>query len=168
VPAIENLTQKLMRHPSKKFPSRPLQQIDRIIVHHTAVASTVGAERIAEFLVKNHDRPGISYHYFITTGGVIQQTNLVTAVTLQSTSDYNRVAIGVGFAGNFNEAVPTPQQIESGAQLIAWILHQLKLSPQAVFGHKELVNTQSPGAQWDGGARWGQKLKQQIQAILAG
>jgi hypothetical protein len=167
-PAMQNLSQRLTRHPTAQTESRQLHQIERIIIHHTAVAPHVGAERIAEFLVKNHNRPGISYHYFITAEGIIQQTNLLTTITLQSNAQLNPGAVGLGFAGNFNETAPPPPQIEAGAQLIAWLLQELQLSPQAVFGHKELVSTQSPGVQWDSGAQWGQQLRQRIQTLLVG
>ena len=149
-------------------PVRAVNQIDRIIIHHTAVPPSVGAQRIAEFLVQNRGRPGIAYHYFITGDGAIQQTNELTTVTGQSDAQLNSVALGVGFAGNFTQTAPNPAQIEAGAQLVAWLIQQLKLSPQAIYGHKELVNTQSPGVQWDSGAMWGRQLRQKIQALLAG
>lgn len=167
-PAIQNIIQQLASNPAMPLPARTVNQIDRIIVHHTAVSPGVGAQQIAAFLVNQRNRPGISYHYFITADGPIQQTNEVTTVTLQSTDELNAVSIGVGFAGDFTSAVPSQAQIESGAQLIAWLIRQLNLSPQAVFGHKELINTKSPGDQWDGGAMWGSQLRQRIQAYLGG
>jgi hypothetical protein len=165
-PAIQNITTSLARNPAMPLSSRPMSQIDRIIIHHTATPPTVGAERIAAFLVSNRGRPGINYHYFITAEGTIQQTNELTSVTLQSDPQFNPVAVGIAFAGDFTNAIPTPNQLESGARLIAWLLRQLGLSPQAVYGHKELSKTQSPGVQWDGGARWGSQLRQRIQALL--
>jgi len=166
-PAIQNITTSLARNPAMPLSSRPMSQIDRIIIHHTAVPPTVGADRIAAFLVSNRGRPGINYHYFITADGTIQQTNELTSVTLQSDPQFNPVAVGIAFAGDFTNAAPTPSQLESGARLIAWLLRQLGLPPQTVFGHKELSKTQSPGAQWDGGASWGSQLRQRIQTLLA-
>jgi hypothetical protein len=166
-PSIQNITQQLKQHPTLRYGSRPLSQIDRIVIHHTAIPPTVGAERIAEHRVDNQGWPGIGYHYFITGDGQIQQTNELTTVSYHAGDQYNPVAIGIAFAGNFMQAIPSPAQLEAGAQLIAWLIQQLNLSPQAVYGYKELVNTQSPGDQWDTGARWGSQLRQRIQSYLA-
>jgi hypothetical protein len=46
-------------------------------------------------------------------------------------------------------------------------LSQFKLTLAAVSGYKELVVTQSPGAQWDSGQRWGDMLRARIQAYLS-
>jgi N-acetyl-anhydromuramyl-L-alanine amidase AmpD len=125
----------------------------------------VGAERIARHRVDTQGWPGIGYHYFITGEGVIQQTNELTTQATHA-GQYDPVAIGVCFAGDFTSAVPTPVQIDAGAQLIAWLLTQFGLPLTAVSGYKELVVTQSPGQQWDSGARWGDQLRQRIQAYL--
>ncbi|NJO00239.1 MAG: hypothetical protein HC875_42035, partial [Anaerolineales bacterium] len=53
-----------------------------------------------------------------------------------------------------------------GAQLIAWLIQQRQLTFSSVFGYKELINTQSPGLQWDSGARWGDQLRAEIEALL--
>ncbi len=167
-PPIRDITSQLPRHASLTWPQRELAQIDRVIVHHSGVAASVDAARVAAFLVNQHGRPGINYHYFITAEGAIQQTNPLTSVTAHSTDALNPVAVGVGFAGNFTQAAPPPAQIQAGAWLIAWLIRQLGLSPQAMFGHKELASTASPGAQWDSGAMWGSQLRQQIAARLSG
>ncbi len=166
-PPIHNITAQLKRHPTLQYGVRPLSQIDRIIIHHTAVAPTVGAERIAEYRVDTQGKPGIGYHYFITGGGQIQQTNELTTQSTHA-GQFDPVAVGVAFAGDFTTVAPSPAQIDAGAQLMAWLLQQLNLSLDKVYGYKELVTTQSPGAQWDSGARWGDQLRQRIQDYLAG
>lgn len=167
-PPIQNITGRLKKHPNRQYPSRPLSWIDRIIIHHTAVSPTVGAERIARHRVDAQGWPGIGYHYFITGDGQIQQTNELTTIARHATDEYNPVSIGISFAGDFTHVAPSPAQIEAGAQLVAWLIRQLNLSPQAVFGFKELVITQSPGDQWDTGLKWGNRLRQKIQQYLRG
>jgi hypothetical protein len=164
-PPIQNITDQLKRDPSKQFPTRSLDQIQMLVIHHTAVAPTVGADRIAAHRVDKQGWPGIGYHYFITADGQIQQTNELTTIASHA-GEYNPIAIGICFAGDFTQTSPTPAQIEAGAQLIAWLLRERNLSLSAVFGYKELVNTQSPGAQWDSGARWGDQLRDRIQAQM--
>jgi hypothetical protein len=164
-PPIQNITNQLKHAPDKQFPVRPLNQIQRVVIHHTATPPTVGAERIAAHRVDSQGWPGIGYHYFITGEGAIQQTNELTTQSTHA-GQYDPVAIGVCFAGDFTSVVPSPAQIAAGAQLIAWLMRQFGLPLNAVNGYKELVVTQSPGQQWDNGAMWGNQLKQQIQAYL--
>jgi hypothetical protein len=164
-PPVQNITNQLKRHPSQQFPTRPLSQIQRIIIHHTAIPPTVGAERIAIHRVDKQGWPGIGYHYFITGEGVIQQTNELTTQSTHAGS-YDPVAIGICFAGDFTNTIPTRAQLDAGAQLIAWLLSQFGLTIEAVSGYKELVVTQSPGLQWDGGLRWGDQLKERIRTYM--
>ena len=81
--------------------------------------------------------------------------------------EYDPVAIGICFSGDFTNTVPAPAQIDAGTRLIAWLLPQFNLTIAAVSGYKELANTQSPGLQWDSGAKWGDQLKARIQTYLA-
>lgn len=164
-PPIQNIINQLKRDPNQQFPIRPLNQIDLLIIHHTAINPTVGADRIAEHRVDKQGWPGIGYHYFITGDGLIQQTNELTTEATHAGS-FNPSALGICFAGDFTQVAPPPAQIEAGAQLIAWLLGQFNLSLDAVRGYKELVNTQSPGLQWDDGLRWGDTLRAKIQAYL--
>ncbi len=167
-PPVQNITQQLKRHPTLQYQSRPLNQINRIIIHHTAITPTVGAERIANHRVDSQGWPGIGYHYFITGSGQVQQTNELSTIAYHAGDQYNPVAIGIAFAGDFTNTAPPSVQIDAGAHLIAWLLQRLDLSLDAVYGYKELVVTQSPGNQWDSGARWGSQLRQKIQDYLAG
>lgn len=164
-PSIQNITDQLKHHPTKRFPTRPLQQIQWIIIHHTAIPPHIGAERIANHRVDRQGWPGIGYHYFITGDGQIQQTNELTTQATHA-GQYDPVSIGVCFAGDFTSTIPSQAQIEAGARLIAWLLSQFGLSLQSVIGYKEVVNTQSPGLQWDDGQRWGDQLKRRIQNYL--
>lgn len=164
-PPIQDITGQLKHAPDKQFPTRPLSQIQLVIVHHTAINPAIGAERIAEHRVDKQGWPGIGYHYFITPEGTIQQTNELTTEASHAGS-YNPAAIGVCFAGDFTQVGPTSAQVEAGAQVIAWLMGQFNLSLEAVKGYKELVNTQSPGLQWDSGLCWGDQLRARIQAYL--
>jgi hypothetical protein len=164
-PTIRNITQQLEQHPTRRYPERSTDRIERLIIHHTALPPSVGAERIASHRVDRQGWPGIGYHFFLSDDGQIQQTNALSTVSTHA-GQYDPVSIGICFAGDFTAAVPTPAQLDAGARLIAWLLPQFKLTIDAVYGYKELVNTQSPGAQWDSGARWGQQLKDRVQALL--
>jgi hypothetical protein len=164
-PVIQNIIDQLARHPSLQYQSRSLNQIRRIIVHHTAIPAHIGADRIAQYGVEKKDWPAIRYHYFITGDGQLQQTNDLTTLATHA-GPFSADAIGVGVAGDFTNAGPTPAQLEAAAQLTAWLLGWFGLSTEAVVGYKELVNTQSPGLQWDSGQRWKEQLLARVQAYL--
>jgi hypothetical protein len=165
VPQIENIIHQLKNHPQKQFSTRALDQIQLVVVHHTAISPDISAERIGTYGVDKLGWARFRYHYYITGQGTIQQTNELTTLS-DHAGAYSSISIGVGFAGDFTDTIPTSAQIEAGARLIAWLLRELGLSVQAVWGYKQLVNTQSPGNQWDSGARWGDQLKARIQAYL--
>jgi|GEM_PF-2020716 len=164
-PPVQNIIQLLKRDPTQQFGTRPLNQIQRVIIHHTAIPANIGADRIANYGVEKKGWPAIKYHYFIAGDAQIQQTNELTADTTHA-GPYSAISIGIAFAGDFTNTTPTSAQIDAGARLIAWLLPQFSLSIENVVGYKELINTQSPGQQWDAGLRWGDQLKQRIQSYL--
>ena len=161
-PPIQDITAQLPRNPTKQFEQRSIDQIRHIIIQHTGNDANIGAMPIANYLVNRENNPlaGIIYHYFITGEAAIEQTNELTTVTNLTT------VLTIGFAGKFMSSVPTPQQIQAGAELIAWLLSYLNLTIDAVRGAKEVSNSASPGDTWDAGPRWGEQLRSQIRAIL--
>lgn len=167
-PPIQNIIAQLKRDPAQSSPTRALTQIDKIIVHHTGLPASVGADKIAEYRV-SQGWPDIGYHYFITGDGQIQQTTELTTVVRQAnTPQLNQTGVGVFFAGEFNTAPPTSAQIKAGAQLIGWLLRQLGVSLQAVYGHKDLEQPtprNSPGSQWDTGAVWRDQLLREVRTL---
>ncbi len=165
-PAIQDLTDSLPKHPTKTFDTRPLSQIECLIIHHTATRADLPAERIARYQVQQQDRPGIAYHFYITGDGAVYQTNQLETV---STHAYNKSPVGVGiaFAGDFGEAIPTPAQLDNGARLVAYLLQQLSLATESVKGLKEFVPThQSPGNQWLAGQKWKETLLSKVETLL--
>ena len=159
-PPIENLIDSLPKHPASQYPARSISAIKTLVIHHSAVPASIGAEQIAQFHVSKNNWPGIGFHYFITPAGDIQQTNALTTVSYHAGGD-NPTGVGIAFAGNFDTKTPTPAQIDAGGHLIAWLLGHLKLPQSAVKAHKELANTPCPGAQWQ---TWKNSLLQAAQS----
>ena len=166
-PVIDDVVDDLPRHRSKRYQSRPVSAIQQLIVHHSAVPASVLAAQLANYNVNMSDWPGIGFHYFVGVDGTIQQTNDLTTISYHAGSQ-NGNSIGLAFAGDFDEAVPTQAQITAGAHLIAWLLDHLNLPIAAVHGHKEFANTTCPGEQWDHGPMWRNTLFAAIQDNLAG
>ena len=101
-PTIVDITANLHRD-AARFVKRPLTDIQYLMINHTAVRPEVGAERVAQ--AQRANWPGIISQYYITVGGVIQQTNPVDeVVTRDQAWIYN--AINIYVAGNFDEGVP--------------------------------------------------------------
>lgn len=166
-PPITDLTDSLPKHPSKTFDTRPLSQIEYLIIHHTAIRGDVSAERIARYQVQQQDRPGIAYHFYITGDGTVYQTNRLETVSNHA-YDKSAVGVGIAFAGDFTELIPTPAQLDNGGRLLAYLLQQLSLGIDSIKGIKEFVPTHaSPGKQWLEGQKWKEMLLSKVEASLA-
>lgn len=165
-PPMTDISNKLARHASKRYPSRDQSQIDTIVIHHTALPPSVGPDRIATVLVRDRDMAGIAYHYFIAADGTIYVTQPLTALTLHA-FQFSNNSLGIAFAGNFTNDIPTAEQLEAGGKLCAYLINELKIERDNVKGLKELVAHQSPGQQWLEGRRWKDLLTDQIDQALA-
>ena len=172
-PQIQDVTLDLPSHPSLRYRTRPLSAIDYLAVHHTALPTTIGPERIAQAHIDEdltrgkRAWPGIGYHYFIPADGEILQTQPVESRAYH-VGRHNYYSVGVVFAGSFmNGYVPTPDQIRSGAFLMAWLLQELEISPSKILGHREFSNnhTACPGSEWLEGSRWRDMLLAEIDKV---
>jgi N-acetyl-anhydromuramyl-L-alanine amidase AmpD len=164
-PTITDISGQLPQHPTKRYPTRPAADINTIVIHHTAVPASVGPERIASALISNRDLPGISYHYFVAADGTLYQTQPLTALT-QHAYQFSAASVGVAFAGDFTDAIPTSQQLQAGGQLCAYLMRTLNISRDAIKGLSELVTHQSPGRQWLQGQKWKDMLLAQVDQAL--
>ena len=165
-PATTNISDKLAQHATKRYPNREATQIDTIVIHHTAMSPDIGPERIASVLVRDRDMAGIAYHYFIAADGAIYETQPMTTRTGQA-YQFSDNSVGVAFAGDFTNAIPTTKQLEAGGHLCAYLMLQLNTQRDNIKGLKELVAHQSPGQQWLESQTWKDKLVAQVDQILA-
>lgn len=175
-PQIRDIGHALPRHPTLEYRRRLLAGITHIAVHHTALPPHVGPEHIAQTHVDEDQArgkrawAGIGYHYFVPADGEILQTQPVE-VRSNHVDRHNSYAIGVAFAGSFmNGSTPTPQQIHSGARLIAWLLQEFELQTTNVLGHKEFSHNETPcpGSEWLEGKRWRDTLIAEIERVQSG
>lgn len=163
---------------SLEYPTRTLDSIRYIIVHHSGSQAGKSVQQIADYHVQTQIKnnagqvakaqwPGIGYHFFINTDGSIVKCNELTTVSYHAAS-YNTASIGVCFAGNFTPANATPPngaQLAAGGALIAYLLDQLNFDLNAVKGYKELAKVDDPG-QWTTGFAWRNQLLGTIGATL--
>ncbi len=175
-PPINYIADRLPRHPTLRYDRRSRNEITHIAVHHTAAPPHIGPRRIAELHVsedpsRNKEAwPGIGYHFFIHADGTIDQTNDLETVSYHVYRN-NHYSLGVVFAGSFmNGVAPTPAQVRAGAHLIAWLMQELGIPQENVWGHKEYPEnvTVCPGSEWREGKRWRELLFHNIAQVRSG
>ena len=160
-PPWANVIYELPRHATKRYEMRDLSGIRYLVITHSAVPPTVAVQTIASFHVKNMDWPGIGYHFYIDGQGLVFKTNELAASCYQ-VGEWDPVSIGICVGGNFMAEVPNAAQLQSTGHLVAWLVQELGLTPDALKGKKELVETQSPGQQWMSGKIWKNLLLDQV------
>lgn len=163
-PSIEVLIDKLAKHETNEYKTRPLDKIRHLIVHHSAAPARVGPNRIAAYHVRKHEWPGIGYHFLVGEDGALYQGNALETMSYHAVRA-NPHGVGICFLGNFMKQVPPPAQLRAGAHLIAWLMQDLGVTLDRVKGHKEFMDTACPGAQWLQGEKWKQMLYQAIAVV---
>ena len=157
----------LKQHDNKRYDTRPLSDIKRIIVHHTVTSGMVTPQRVAEAQV-GQGRPGITYHFLVSSDGTIYATQPLETITEQTTQPaVNAEGVAVALAGDFRTAVPPAEQLNAAARLIAWLLVTHNLDDDAVVGRSEVEKTVSPGSQWLSGATFKNTLLAAVAAERA-
>lgn len=166
-PIIHNITDKLPRHPRLRYRSRLLTDVKSVIIHHTAAPADVSAQKLATFSVHQSRWPGIGFHYLVQDDGTIEQCNPPSLVTFHA-GPQNEVGVGIALAGEFDTGAPPDAQLAATAHLIAWLLGYFGLDLANVFGHREIADTSSPGAEWSTGANWRETLLTKARTYLEG
>ncbi|ANR70113.1 N-acetylmuramoyl-L-alanine amidase [Selenomonas sp. oral taxon 126] len=120
---------------------------DKIVIHHTGNPSD--DDLSAAEIDASHKGQGwtcIGYHYVIRKDGTVEQGRPHWTVGAHAYR-HNSYTIGIHVCGNFEEAEPTPAQIESAAMLLANLCtdYGLPIDRDHVVGHRELMSTACPG-----------------------
>ncbi|MCW5853788.1 MAG: N-acetylmuramoyl-L-alanine amidase [Anaerolineae bacterium] len=162
-----NQTDRLPRHPTARYPTRPLEYIRHLIIHHTGVPASVGPEVIAGYHVTDLNWPGIGYHFVVDAAGQVYQTNALTTAAYHA-RQFNGSGVGIALLGNFTQAVPPAAQLDAVAELCAWLLRGLDLPPDAIKGHREMIAVTCPGEYWLQGPHWKASLVGRVARLLRG
>lgn len=143
-PSVVDVRQQLRRDPSQHYPTRPLSDIRYLVIHHTGAPAHVGPEQIAVEHVETNGWPGMGYHYVVDPSGAIYFTQDLTTVSFHA-RQFNPVSVGVALLGDLSSALPSASQLDASADLLARLLQDLGLPPDAIRGHREMVPTPCPG-----------------------
>ena len=168
-PVMQDKRTTLPNKPGAQYQTRLFKAIKRVIIHHTATRTDITPERLAQAQM-GLGKLGTTYHFLVSGDGTITWMQPAERVVEQTlVPEVNADGIAVALAGNFQDVVPSPAQMDSAAMLVAWLLSSLGLSVSAVYGRNELDNrVGSPGAQWAQGSRYKDTLLTRVTGILAG
>lgn len=120
---------------------------DMIVIHHTGnpCDDDLSAEQIhTSHLMQGWS--GIGYHYVIRKDGTIEQGRPLWSQGAHAQGE-NYHSIGIHVCGNFEIAMPTPEQIEACAYLVGWVAEKYDIPCDSahIVGHRDLMPTACPG-----------------------
>lgn len=131
--------------PGGRWPTRNLDNVRDITIHHSAGPTTQDAFTFARHHINTHGWPGIGYHFVINANGTIDQTNPIAAYSYHNGYN-NRISIGICLVGDFTKARPSSAQLSA----CKWLCNRLRRDmPQIKYlmGHKEYAGgTACPGS----------------------
>jgi len=140
---ISDITTQLPKHPTKKYGTRKLDDIDFAVLHHAvtpnadSIGSLLRTQRIADYHIRHWDWPGIGYHYVIDREGRIFQTNALTTVSNHA-AGANLHGVGICLLGTYTKETPPQAQADAAARLAKQLGHPM-------FGHNHWGGTVCPG-----------------------
>jgi hypothetical protein len=149
-PAYVNLIGKLRTHQTKRYSRRSLDQVEMIVIHHSASPPETTPQSMANYHVLTRGMPGIAYARVVGVDGTIYGTQPLTASTWHS-NGFGDESIGICLPGSFMRGrLPSPEQIHT----LNWMLGNIykKLGRVVPWvAHKELPDndTACPGSEWD-------------------
>lgn len=155
----------LLRHsPDLQYAGRDEASITSIVIHHTGNPPDVTVERIAEYAVDTLILPGITYHYCVTTDGMVFQTQPLSIIPSQGDREKKETSIDICLIGDFTNAPPPRAQLNATAVLIAQLATAYHIPVTEIFGRSDLQPpSASPGQTW---SQWRQILLDLVSALL--
>lgn len=151
---IVNKINELKWHDSRRWGTRSLSKINKIVLHQELGEGTL--EAVNNYHVSpNHISPKgcphICYHYGIRKNGEIVQCNELTSVTWHCKGQ-NTSGIGIMLVGDFpgpghdiGKSQPTKEQLASMGELVGYLQKKFNLTNQAVYGHYHFGKPACPG-----------------------
>ena len=122
-------------------------ETDQVVIHHTGNPTDDDLSVVE--INASHQARGwscIGYHYVIRKDGTVEIGRPHWTVGAHAYG-HNSHTIGIHVCGNFEEAEPTSEQIESTAMLLANLCadYGLSIDRDTIVGHRELMSTACPG-----------------------
>lgn len=151
---IKNLVRQLEWHPTRRWGTRDISKISKIIIHQELGESTiedVNHYHINPNHISSQGCPHFCYHYGISKEGEIIQANELSSIVWQCKGQ-NSVGVGIMLVGNFigpgHELAsdgPTEKQFVALEWLVPYLMNSLNLGKQDVYGHYHFGKPACPG-----------------------
>lgn len=135
MPGTIDFRDRLKRHSTKVYKERLLDSISKIAIHHS-LTETGSAEAFARYHVTTKGWPGIGYHFVIEKDGTVKWCHNLT-VKSYHVGNSNRFAVGICLVGDFRKQSFDEVQKQALIKLVRYLLIELKLSKDDVWGHNE-------------------------------
>lgn len=125
----------------------------KITVHHDAdVTPPAFTEGEAKIRLRSHQNNhfnqewcDIGYHYLISPGGHIYAGRSLFSVGAH-VEGHNTGNVGVSLMGGFHKQSVTPEAEAALVNLLAWLCDELNISTESIYGHRDFMATECPGA----------------------
>jgi len=127
-----------------------------VTLHHTASHTTAGMDEPAILRsIQRYHQSGdrgwgdLAYHYLIGPSGMIYEGRDLRYAA-DTTTNYDPAGhVTVCLLGSFEEQQPTESALDSTVLLVAALLHDYRLTPEALTTHRRVAATLCPGANFD-------------------
>ncbi|MGD9645231.1 MAG: N-acetylmuramoyl-L-alanine amidase [Pirellulales bacterium] len=155
-PANENL-------PAAWRPDEPPRAWKQIVIHHSASAAgsvaSIDAEHRRRVDADGQPWLGIGYHFVIGNGNGMSDAEIEPTFRWleqlpgahAGVADANATGIGICLIGNFDDAPPTPRQLDAAVRLTRALAAEYDIAPTDIRRHGDLKATACPGREfpWD-------------------
>jgi N-acetyl-anhydromuramyl-L-alanine amidase AmpD len=149
-----------------RYRPRRAQDVQYIVIHHTGAPPSTPLHDLAA--AHRLEWPGLLFDFVVDEQGEIYQTQPLDQV-VETDEPYLANALGIAFAGDFTDQTPNDEQLNTGGQLIAWLLERYpQLRIEHMKGVREFTDHPSPGEQWETGQVWKEMLLAAVRRALTG
>lgn len=119
-----------------------------ITIHHAGVEWKGGdpakfVKNMQSWGQKDKNWPDLPYHFLIAPDGTIYEGRSLEYEPETNTKYELQGNIGVEMMGNFEIQRPSPEQLQSCAQLTAWLAQEYKIDLTHIRGHKDAAPNQT-------------------------
>lgn len=136
--------------PENRYARREPQEIEYLVIHHSAGRNTASPEEIALQHIRQ-GWPTLGYHLYVWLDLLRAIFQVAYCVDLSRISYHARQAnprgVGICMAGDFTTNPPPLAQLEACRTLVAEVQYQLGWFVP-VLPHRAFVQTACPGATW--------------------
>lgn len=117
-----------------------------IVIHHTG-HPTWGFEETRKFHINDRGWSDIGYNYFVEKNGTVKVSRGMEQGA--HVKGHNHELLGYGFAGNFDEQIPTKAQYLGAANHMVTIMVKYGLTEDDITKHSDYKATSCPGKNFD-------------------